>query len=276
MLPTSVIQTIIEGLQDIHDISLSNLLCKLKDKLILLGVPETDIERVVDEIKVDDLLHTCNTQILKTDQRRKTVFKQSFNYIEPVPICLGNNEAGNECFAQYIPIKKTVASLFKSESMREQHSNTCLQAHNSNVFKDIWDGKVIAENALFKSDPMSLGLILYQDSFEVVNPLGSGKKTHKVLAVYLTLGDILPHNRSTTDHMQLVLLYREQDFKFFGHDMVMGQLIKDLKDLELRQMVEFICAPAISSGQIAYLKNDVYNFGRGNTKGHFQSAAWSS
>ncbi|XP_058617944.1 uncharacterized protein LOC131531278 isoform X2 [Onychostoma macrolepis] len=254
MLPTSVIQTIIEGLQDIHDISLSNLLCKLKDKLILLGVPETDIERVVDEIKVDDLLHTCNTQILKTDQRRKTVFKQSFNYIEPVPICLGNNEAGNECFAQYIPIKKTVASLFKSESMREQHSNTCLQAHNSNVFKDIWDGKVIAENALFKSDPMSLGLILYQDSFEVVNPLGSGKKTHKVLAVYLTLGDILPHNRSTTDHMQLVLLYREQDFKFFGHDMVMGQLIKDLKDLE----------------------NDVYNFGRGNTKGHFQSAAWSS
>ncbi|XP_058617945.1 uncharacterized protein LOC131531278 isoform X3 [Onychostoma macrolepis] len=70
--------------------------------------------------------------------------------------------------------------------------------------------------------------------------------------------------------------FREQDFKFFGHDMVMGQLIKDLKDLELRQMVEFICAPAISSGQIAYLKNDVYNFGRGNTKGHFQSAAWSS
>ncbi len=33
--------------------------------------------------------------------------------------------------------------------------------------------------------------------------------------------------------MQLVLLCREQDFKFFGHDMVMGQLIKDLKDLEV-------------------------------------------
>lgn len=33
--------------------------------------------------------------------------------------------------------------------------------------------------------------------------------------------------------MQLVLLCREQDFKFFGQDLVMGQLIKDLKDLEL-------------------------------------------
>lgn len=62
---------------------------------ILLGVPKTDIERVVDEIKVDELLHTCNTKILKTDQR-KTVCQQSFNYT--VPICLGNSEAGN-CFA---------------------------------------------------------------------------------------------------------------------------------------------------------------------------------
>lgn len=60
--------------------------------------------------------------------------------------------------------------------MRERHSYTHLQVYNKHVLKDIWDGKVVAENALFKSDPMSLGLILYQDSFEVVNPLGSGGK----------------------------------------------------------------------------------------------------
>ena len=73
---------------------------------------------------------------------------------------------------------------------------------------------------------------LHQDAFEVVNPLGSGRKKHKVLAVYLTLGDILPYNRSNIDHMQLVLLCREQDFKFFGQEMVFSPLIKDLKDLE--------------------------------------------
>lgn len=33
--------------------------------------------------------------------------------------------------------------------------------------------------------------------------------------------------------MQLVLLCREQDFKFFGQDLVIGQLIKDLKDLKV-------------------------------------------
>lgn len=48
----------------------------------------------------------------------------------------------------------------------------------------------------------SVALILYQDAFEVVNPLGSARKKHKILAVYLTLGDILPCNRSNIDHMQ--------------------------------------------------------------------------
>lgn len=80
--------------------------------------------------------------------------------------------------------KKTVAGLFKSESMQKQHSYTHLQIHNKDVLKDIWDGKVIANNALLKSDPMSLGLILYQDSFEVVNPLGSGRKKQSACSLF--------------------------------------------------------------------------------------------
>lgn len=51
--------------------------------------------------------------------------------------------------------------------------------------EDIWDGSFVAEHIFFQSDPKSLGLILYQDAFEVCHPLRSGKKKHKVLAVYL-------------------------------------------------------------------------------------------
>ncbi len=86
---------------------------------------------------------------------------------------------------------------------------------------------------LFQTESTSLSLILYQDAFEVVNPLGSGKTKHKILAVYLTLADLMPHNRSSTAHMQLALLCREQDLTYFGQDLVMGSLVKDLKDLEL-------------------------------------------
>ncbi|XP_013879329.1 uncharacterized protein LOC106528650 isoform X2 [Austrofundulus limnaeus] len=233
LLPSSVIQTVIEGFQEIHDMSQLNQMNKLHEKLILLGVPERDVKKVIDEVKDNDLFQSCNTHKLKTDHKRKTVFKESFNYIEPHPICLGNNEAGKECFAQYIPIKQTIAGLLQNESIREQHRSTHLDVHEKDILKDIWDGKIISQNALLKTDPLSVGLILYQDSFEVVNPLGSGKKKHKLLAVYLTLGDILPHNRSTTDHMQLVLLCRDQDFRYFGQDLVLGTLVKDLKDLEV-------------------------------------------
>ncbi len=83
------------------------------------------------------------------------------------------------------------------------------------------------------AESSSLSLILYQDAFEVVNPLGSGKIKHKILAVYLTLADLMPHNRSSTAHMPLALLCRVQDLMYFGQDLVMGSLVKDLKDLEL-------------------------------------------
>ena len=58
-----------------------------------------------------------------------------------------------------------------------------------------------------------------------------------MLAVYSTLTDILPHNRSTIDQMQLVLLCREKDFKYFGMNKVFEPLIKDLKVLEERGIV---------------------------------------
>ncbi|KAM3614942.1 uncharacterized protein V6R79_021097, partial [Siganus canaliculatus] len=99
LLPSSTIQTIIEDLQSIHEINQSQLLFKLSEKLHAIGIPDDAIRTLIDNLKVEDLLQTHNAHTLKTIQRRKTVFKKQFNYVEPVPICLGQNEAGKECFA---------------------------------------------------------------------------------------------------------------------------------------------------------------------------------
>lgn len=146
-----------------------------------------------------------------------------------MPQLLGINEKGKESFAQYVPIKETLAALFKSKSMQEQYAATRSKQSSEGIFQDVNDGKGAQCNPLFKAEPSSLGLMLYQDAFEVVNPLGSSKKKHKILAVYLTLTDVLPHNRSSIDQMQLVLLCKEQDFKYFGMAKVFEPLIKDLK-----------------------------------------------
>ncbi len=78
--PSSVIQTIIEDIQEIHDISQSHLLFKLKEKLVTLGLSEADTSNVINVPKTEDLFRTCNTQSLQTEQRRKNIFKNSFNY----------------------------------------------------------------------------------------------------------------------------------------------------------------------------------------------------
>ncbi len=56
------------------------------------------------------------------------------------------------------------------------------------VLKDVWDGENITAN-LQHADESALGLVLYQDSFEVVNPLGSGKTKLTIMAIYFTLAD---------------------------------------------------------------------------------------
>lgn len=71
LLPSSVIQTIIEEFLEIHDISQSHMLFKLKEKLVMLGVSEADTNNVINVLKTEDLLRACNTKSLKTDQKRK-------------------------------------------------------------------------------------------------------------------------------------------------------------------------------------------------------------
>lgn len=107
-------------------------------------------------------------------------------------------------------------------------------------------------------------LILYQDSLEVVNPLGSGKNKHKILA------DLMPHN--SADHMQLVLLCEEQDFKYFGQDLVMGFMVNDLKDLELSGIT--LSDGKVYKGTLCAIAGD--NLGSHNIGGFVESFRRSS
>ena len=219
LLPASTIQDIIDEFQQIHSVGQSNLCSKLQERLLSLNVSEPVVEQIIKEVVTEDLLHACNS-VLKTDQTRRTFFKSHVNYVEPQELYLGEDVNGKSRFCQYIPIKSSLQALFKHHSVQKQYHETCTLSHVDGVFEDISDGKAFLTNDLFQAFPSSLSLILYQDAFEVVNPLGSGKKKHKILAVYFTLANLLRHSRSNIDHMQLALLCREQDFKAFGHKSV--------------------------------------------------------
>ena len=96
---------------------------------------------------------------------------------------------------------------------------------DADVLHDITDGHAFKSYQFFIENPGCLKVILYQDAFEIVNPLGSAKTTHKVLAVYLSLANLPAHVRSNTDHMSLVL-FTERDQKKFGVAKVIFQIIR--------------------------------------------------
>jgi hypothetical protein len=101
-----------------------------------------------------------------------------------------------------------------------------------NVFTDLCHGEVFKKvSATVKTDEF-LQIILYQDTFEIDNPLGSAKKVHKILAVYMAAANFPPHVRTSIDNLQLVLLCKEKDVNNFGQEQVFDVLIQDLKTLE--------------------------------------------
>ena len=88
------------------------------------------------------------------------------------------------------------------------------------VLTDYFDGIVHKCDGFFDANEKVLDIILYQDAFELVNPLGSAKCVHKLVAVYF----ILPFN--------LCFLVKEKDINLINQEEFFEPLIDDLKLLE--------------------------------------------
>lgn len=76
----------------------------------------------------------------------------------------------------YVPIAETIKAMYKDKSVLNDLSFTSNNSRES-LLSDIDDGKAIRNNKLLNENPETLKIILYQDSFEVVNPIGAAKKT---------------------------------------------------------------------------------------------------
>lgn len=235
LVPASVIQCIVDEFKSIHSLGISFWLQKLTTLLKDHDIPEQKAKEIVYEIQESDIFSKCNNGSLRSDHCRTSYFKEKLNYSQPQCLHLGKNNQNRDCSFQYVPILQTIKCLFRDELVCKEHKLTAEyldEDASETYFKDISNGLCFKSHNLFKDDPNALRLILYQDAFEICNPLGSSKKKHKIIGVYMTLGKFRPHLRSVVDNALLVLLCKEADLKHFGQDKVFHELIKDLKELE--------------------------------------------
>lgn len=230
ILPNSVIQSINQQIFEINDLAISWTCETLKEKLLPL-LPETERCEILNQIQNNELLQS-SMSILGTSYKRLNYFKNQFNYIPPVEIYLGKNDLKIDCFIQYVPILKTLTVLLQNSKIQQHFQEYRQEISPTGILSDVKDGFAYKHNNLFQSNPESLALIFFQDAFELVNPLGSARKKHSIVGVYFHLANFSPSQRSNVENIQLALLCREKDLKFFGVEKILRPLITDILILE--------------------------------------------
>ena len=228
-LPNKTIQFLIDNVVELHGFADEHRIKEIRELLLEDGFESDNIDQIVDSLRKSNIFKDVHKTNLRSEHCRMGLYKSLFNYVEPVELLLGQNERTNKnCYMHYIPIKETLKNLLSDQSVYEQYTNQDLP--EDGVFSD-WTSGSCYKKSSFAEDDTAIRLILYQDAFEVVNPLGSARKKHKLLGVYMSLGNIHTFNRSKIDQMQLVLLCKESDYKQFPKE-VFQPIITDLLDLE--------------------------------------------
>jgi hypothetical protein len=174
LLPASVIQLIVEEFTSFHAMNQEYLFSQAKQQLILLGLCDESAGSVLRQMKDNDLVFHCNQGDLCNDHMRKKFYEEQLHYVEPKPFLLGLENYRKDRYGQYVAVADTIQSLFKDQSVRIQYLNPLRKTPG--VLSGIMDGSVFCNNAFFKNELHAITILLYQDVFEIVNPLGSAKE----------------------------------------------------------------------------------------------------
>ena len=172
---------------------------------------------------------------LSSAYQRKQYYKAKFNIVEPVQYILDAKE--NKTF-QYISILESLQVLLSRKDIVDKIvSNHEIQrkteSGNEILYRSYKDGQHCKENGLFSEKDLSLSITLYADDFEVCNPLGTSRKTHKLCAVYWVLNNLPPGSQSSLSSIFLAILCKTNNVKSFGYEKVLEPLLRDLRSLEV-------------------------------------------
>lgn len=229
LLSQDAIFSIVESFADIHENALKNI----KDKCLLAVHRFPDAVKILEQnvfnMRYTESMKCTWRKALSSRYTRFALYREHFSVVLPVTIKLGRNNFHKICNFHYVPIIETVQSVFQDKSFVEQFSTPYDKVDG--LLRDISCGSRCTNNDFLKNND-TLKIILFQDAFEVCNPLGSSKIKQKMLGVYMTFANVLPHNRSRVDNIKLVLLCKEKYFKEFGQNRIFKTLVDDIKVLE--------------------------------------------
>ena len=270
-VPSSTIQTILSGLNDIHELSKPVIFSEIRSILCKSDVNPSLANEISESViqRYPFFSLTCKTGgELATRKLRQKYVKQNLSYVEPVEIELGYREGKLRTFA-YIPILSVLRNiLLKRDILHEVIPAVNERDEASAKYSGFQDGLFFKSNTLCQSNGTVLLIGLYQDDFEVANPLGTSKKVHKICSFYWSLINIPYRFRSSLQLINTCILCKSSDYKYFGKDAVLGHLLRDIHSLETSGLyVDSLQADI--TGTLAYISAD--NLGAHTIGGFFEN-----
>ena len=225
-----VINEIVKAFKNFHDLNNEKILLQILN-IIHSAKPDFEGDHELLKIFNADLLdRTINetSGVLRSTHTRVQYVKANMKFVEPVEVkfsCFRKQD-----FCHYIPILESLKNFLSDPSVMSQMLDS-KHTMRENVLNDVQDGYVYKNNAFFNTSDKKIELVLYQDSFEVVNPLGSAKMKHKLVGVYFNIANMPAHRRSNVNSFQLVMLVKESVLKHHGSSIIFKPLVDELQRL---------------------------------------------
>lgn len=105
------------------------------------------------------------------------------------------------------------------------------QQRDGGVLQDVFEGEFCKTHPLFLKET-SIPLLFYNDDCETVNPLGSKTGTHKLGFIYFQIKSLPPDLLSSLRSHFLCAVYKSDDAKTYGLDVVLHLIVAELQFLE--------------------------------------------
>ena len=229
-LPKNVRGAMVDDLQFVFRYFTASMCDTLRSELSAAGISVDSNENLRQLLFMDTSVCMAFNDI-SSEYRLNQFCKQNLGLVEPQEHILGFNAKGKKETFQYIPLPALLKFLLSQSELRENIAKQQEVLRNDNFLTDYSDGMLSKQHPFLCKKRDCLTLHLYNDEFEVVNPLGSKKGRHKVSAFYFFIGSLAPKYHSQLRHIYLVLMVRYQFQQKYGYAEILKPVISHLNEL---------------------------------------------
>jgi len=192
--------------------------CHLKNNGYAVSSDNELLQGILDSSKYEQLWSDCESSYKLSQNCSK-----KFNMIKPTQYVVG------EFKSYYISVTEVLKMLVQKVDVMPYVLESCFS--DNDFLTSYRSGKAFKFMVPWLKDGNLLLLHLYNDEFDVVNPIGARRGKHKLNATYFTLGNLPSKYRSCLQHIFLTNMVKHKAVKENGYAVCFAPLVAELQKL---------------------------------------------